>query len=55
MRFTDRVPAALSHGRSYARKADHRKAGIYLAVVPRSPGLVRVPAEWFTSLGISGS
>ncbi|MGP3931134.1 hypothetical protein [Nonomuraea sp. KM88] len=54
MKFTNRVPAALSHGRSYTRKAVLKTAGIYLAVVPRS-GPVRMPGEWFISLGVSGS
>ncbi|TDE57195.1 hypothetical protein E1295_08710 [Nonomuraea mesophila] len=55
MTFTDRVPAALSHGRSYERRAVLKSAGMYLAVVPRSPGPARVPAEWFISLSAGGS
>ncbi|MEV1176333.1 hypothetical protein [Nonomuraea sp. NPDC049784] len=52
---TDRVNAALSHGNRFAHKAVFKNAGIYLAVVPKSPGIVRVPAEWFTQISITGS
>ncbi|WP_327588122.1 hypothetical protein OHA25_14735 [Nonomuraea sp. NBC_00507] len=55
MSFSTRHIAALSHGERFARKAVHKTAAIYLAVVPKSPGLVRVPAEWFTSVSVTGS
>ncbi|MBF8187140.1 hypothetical protein ITP53_15620 [Nonomuraea sp. K274] len=55
LHFSDRNGAALSHGERFKRKTVQKTAGIYLAVVPRSPGLVRVPTEWFTGISITGS
>ncbi|MFG1706924.1 hypothetical protein ACFLIM_27400 [Nonomuraea sp. M3C6] len=55
MGFTSRETAALSHGQRFNHKAVYKSAAIYLAVVPRSPGLVRVPAQWFTHVSITGS
>ncbi|WP_433428272.1 hypothetical protein [Nonomuraea sp. CA-141351] len=52
---SERVAAALSHGNRFAHKAVFKDAGIYLAVVPKSPGIVHVPGEWFTQISITGS
>ncbi|MGW0806594.1 hypothetical protein [Nonomuraea sp. NPDC002799] len=55
LNFTTRATAALSHGERFTRKAVHKSIALYFAVVPRSPALVRVPGEWFTSISITGS
>lgn len=53
--FTDRPSAAVSHGEQFRRKAVRKIAAMYLAVVPKSPGLVRIPTERATYLSITGS
>ncbi|MEV0233451.1 hypothetical protein [Nonomuraea sp. NPDC050786] len=52
---TNRIGRALSHGNRFSRKAVFKDAGMYLAVVPKSPGIVRIPGEWFTQTSITGS
>ncbi|WP_188194116.1 hypothetical protein [Nonomuraea sp. SYSU D8015] len=55
MNFTDRHSAAASRGERFRRKAVRKIAAMYLAVVPKSPSLVRTPSEWATYLSITGS
>ncbi|MFI7618320.1 hypothetical protein ACIBP6_44590 [Nonomuraea terrae] len=53
--FKEAETAALSHGKRFTREAVYTSAALYLAVVPRSPGLVRVPTAWHTEVAVTGS
>ena len=53
--FHGRQTAALSHGETFEKRAAINSASTFLAVVPSSPGKVRVLNEWFSLLSITGS
>lgn len=55
LQMSDPVRAALSHGNFFASKVIGKSMATYVAVVPPSPGKIRVMGEWFSNLSVTGS
>jgi hypothetical protein len=53
--MSGRQRAALSHGKSFKSKFSVNTTSTYLAVIPPSPGKVRVIASWASLMSITGS